>query len=295
MISDNVKRIENAPKRAYASTRLGQLHYISVGDTSLPTLLLLPPAGRTSSVFLGLARILGNDFHVVAIDYPGSGSSDPFPQGTSILDLAGVVVDLQDQLSVARAHVYGINAGNKVAAALGAHWPQRLSKLIFVGQSHSIVPSNAERLGTVGKTRVKLLHAADERESALVQWADMFNTISASWWNEALVRSIADPALRRHAISLVTDELLAAESLPEFYRAIRGFDLEGDLKKIVAPTLVIELATPSEDIRIGRQGEKVLKSIANARLVTFVEPDFHGITLENKPEEVATVLRKFLL
>src|SRR5205085_6095770 len=143
-----------------------------------------------------------------------------------------------------RVHVYGIHGGNKVGAALAAGWPSRVKKLVLAGQSHSIVPSNAKRTGTVGKTRRKLLAPADERETALVRWADLYKTIGNAWWRDGLMRNIAEPAERAKALLKVADEVQSAEGIPHFYAANFAYDFERDLHRISAPTLILEIATP---------------------------------------------------
>lgn len=280
-------------KRGYAQTRLGQLHYACGGDTAKPAVLLLPQSGRSWSMYAGLAAELVGRYNVYAIDYPGSGSSDPLAADASLEDIAGAVVDFLDVLGLDRVHVYGLHTGNKVGAALAAAWPNRLHRLVFAGQSHSIVPSNAKRLGTTGKTRAKLLAPADERETALVQWADLFSHVSEAWWTEHIMRNIADPSARAGALLRVTDELLAAQGIPQLYRAIRSYDMERDLRRINVPTLILEIATPHEDQTIGRQGPELLAMISGSSLVTLEEEDGHGITLEDKGKQVANILFGF--
>jgi len=290
---DGTTQKDRKMRRGYAQTRLGQLHYAMTGDTENPAVVLLPQAGRTWSMFVELAGRLSDRYAVYAIDYPGSGASDPFTTDATIEDMAGGIVDFLDALTISRAHVYGIHAGNKVGAALAAGWPQRVHKLVLAGQSHSIVPSNAKRLGTVGKARLKLLAAADERESALVQWADLFNAISAAWWREGLMRNIGDRDARADCLVKVIDELQSAEGIRNFYRANRAYDLERDLHRITAPTLILEIATPHEDHEVGRQGQALLAIIPGSSLVTFEEDDCHGITLEDKPDQLAATLNRF--
>lgn len=281
-------------KRGYAQTRLGQIHFASAGQQENATLLLLPPAGRTWPVFADVADKLSAKYRVIAIDYPGSGGSDPFPPDTSIEEIAGAIVDLMDELCISRAHLYGIHAGNKIATALAARWPERLYSLVLAGQSHSIVPSNIKRLGTVGKEKVKLLTDADEREAALVHWADVFSGISKIWWSERLMRSIANYQVRAKTTQRVVDDVQSSESIPHFYRANRSYDLEGDLLRIKTPTLILEIATPHEDQTVGRQGPALLKIVTGSKLVTMMEENFHGITLEDKTDELANILNDFL-
>lgn len=279
-------------RRGYADTRLGQLHYATAGHGR--PLVLLPQGGRTWRMYEGFARALAADYRTIAIDFPGSGGSDPLPAGTTFEAIAGAVVDMLDGLAIETALVYGVHTGNKVAAALAANHPSRVAKVVLAGQTHSIVPHNDRRAQTVGRTRRKLLHEADAREQALVHWADVFNVVSTAWWREGLMRDIGNPALRAQAMLKAVDEIGSADSMQNLYRANFAFDLHGAYARITVPTLVLEIATPSEDRLIGRQGPAILEIIKDAQLATIEEADYHGITLEDHADEVARILRGFL-
>lgn len=279
-------------RRAYADTRLGQIHFAARGEG--PPLVLLPQGGRSWTMFAELAGALDREFRSIAIDYPGSGGSDAIPDAVSFETIAAAIVDLLDSLGIERTFVYGIHTGNKIAAALAANWPSRLLGVVLAGQSHSIVPSNERRGQTVGRTRRKLLGAADAREQALVHWADVFNVVSGAWWQEDLMRDIANPQRRAQAMRKAMDEIGSAASMPSLYRANFAFDLAGAYARIDVPTLILEIATPAEDRTIGRQGAAVQALVKGACLETLEASDYHGITLEHHTGQLEPILRRFL-
>ena len=84
--------------------------------------------------------------------------------------------------------------------------------------------------------------------------------------------------------------------MPGLYRANFAFDLHGAYARIADPTaLVLEIATPSEDRLIGRQGPAVLLSVIRGpQLETIEEADYHGIALEHRSADVERILRGFL-
>jgi hypothetical protein len=165
--------------------------------------------------------------------------------------------------------------------------------VVLAGQSHSLVPDNVRRGQTVGRTRNKLLREADAREQALVHWADVYSVISDAWWQESLMRDIANPDLRTGAMRKAVDEIESADSMPYLYRANFAFDLAGAYARIAVPALVVEIATPGEDHSIGRQGAAVQAVLRGAALETIGEMDFHGITLEKNTAQLAPILRRF--
>ena len=280
-------------KRGYADTRLGQIHYATAGDVGGKPLVLLPKTARTWRMFAGLAAQLSAEYRIFALDYPGTGSSDPLPPGTTFETVAAACIDFLDEVGVPATCVYGLLTGNKIAAAMAAEWPARVRKVVLAGQSHSLVPDMKTRTGTVGKTR-RQPATVDAREVALIRWAETFNKITAMWWSTNATLTVADEGSRRHTIDRVVEELLTAESIPELYRANHTYDLQRDLERITVPTLILEIATPSEDRLIGRQGALLQSLVRGSRLITLEEPDFHGITLEDRVEDLAAILRGFL-
>jgi pimeloyl-ACP methyl ester carboxylesterase len=246
-------------------------------------------------MFHGLAAELELDFYLVALEYPGSGWSDAMPDGAGLGEIGSAFLDAIDQLNLENFSVYGHHTGNKVAAAMAAAHPDRISKLIFVGQSHSIVASNKQRSGTVGIHRRKLFNATDEREAALVQWADLFSRISSKFWDEKLVRHLPDTGRRGFVARKLADEILSAMSMPSLYNANFAYDLEHDLRNLTSPTLIVEIASPSEDAAIGRQGAHLKKIMKSATVVVLEEPDWRGNTMEHRAADLASLVRSFLL
>jgi hypothetical protein len=64
--------------------------------------------------------------------------------------------------------------------------------------------------------------------------------------------------------------------------------------RIAAPTLVLEVATPEEDRTVGRQGPEVPRLIPGAALETLQEPEGHTLTLENRAQDLAAILLRWL-
>jgi pimeloyl-ACP methyl ester carboxylesterase len=257
----------------FVDSPMGQLHYFEVGAGR--PLLLLPQAGRSSRMYVGLAAALSADFRVVAVDIPGTGSSARLPaEGTTMAELAEAVATGLGGLGIDEVDALGLHGGNKVGAALAAGRPSLVGCFVFAGMSHSIVPDKATRdamfLATPAVTDV--LDAAREEKA----WPD---------WDARMPDSV----------ELAIDELEAFRDRPIFYRAAFEHDLEADLRRIEAPTLVLEIATPREDREVGRQGEALLATIPNATLLTLRHEDVDAVTLEDRPEEIAAISRRFLL
>jgi pimeloyl-ACP methyl ester carboxylesterase len=282
-------------RRQYVDTDLGQLHVYTAGAGT--PLLLLGSAGRSARVFSYLIPLLSDHFQLIAPDLFGNGNSDALPVDATITSMAGCMTQLLDAYDIERVHVYGFHTGNKIGAALAANWPSRVDKLILAGQSHSIIPSNEERNRIIGGRTLEYFETPDDSSSiskALSSWAKLQRQVNALWWPDALFSSSADrlQALA-HARTLVMDELQSFDSTSTLYRMNFAYDFMADLIRIKAQTLVLEISTPDEDKKLGRQGPKMCALLSNASLQDL-EADGFRLTLEDKASELARILRQFL-
>ena len=281
-------------KRHYVDTNLAQVHVVTEGAGK--PLVLLGPAGRSTAVFSALIPLLSRRFRVVCLDLPGSGNSDPLPAGASIEALAQCVVCVLDAFELDRTSVYGLHTGNKIGAALAAHWPSRVDDLVLCGQSHSIIPSREERNRVIGTLVHEYFDAPaglGKSAAALHYWAKLNRRICALWWPDELFTAEDSQAAVAYAKTLVLDEILAYDGTAALYQANFNYDLEADMRRISARTLVIEIATPREDKLIGRQGPLVQSIVAGASLATL-EADGFILTLEDRAADIAEILLRFL-
>lgn len=280
--------------RRYFDTHLGQLHVRMEGNGQ--PLLLLGSAGRSATVFNRLFPLLSGEFQLIAPDLFGTGNSDVLPPGANMLSIARSMEELLQTCGAERASVYGFHTGNKIGTALAANWPARVDKLVLAGQSHSLIPSNEERNRVIGG-RTKEYFAerqGDPVAKGLRDWANMQRRVTDLWWPDAL---LADSPQRLHALgqarTQVLDELLCFDSTSALYGINFAYDLASDLARIQAPTLVLEIATPDENRKLGPQGPKVCALVAGSSLHTM-QADGFRLTLEDRAEELAAILRGFL-
>lgn len=290
---DESGRMPLARTRGYAQTAIGALHYLQAGDG--PPLLLLPQSGRSYGMFGGLIEALRPRFTLLTADLPGSGNSDPLPAGAGYKDVAAAFVALLDTASVTRADVYGIHTGNKIAAALAAHWPERVRRVVLAGQSHSIIPDQETRNAAV------LAHMSgqidlDRAEAAKVmpQWAQLLRDMTSHWWRADALAGLGSARLRSAVIARVIEDLQAFEGKPRLYAENLAYDLGADLARIRAPTLLIEIATPAEDREVGRQAGAVQALVPRCNTIVLEAADGFALTLEDRVDQVAGALTKFL-
>jgi pimeloyl-ACP methyl ester carboxylesterase len=276
----------------YASTVRGRFHFWESGAGH--PLVLLPPVPRSGRVYRRLLPLLPG-FHCYALDPRGFGNSpSPVPEH-SMADFAEDVVGLIDALGIAKAHVFGLHMGNKIAAALAAGWPDRVDRVVLAGRSHSIVPDmvarNAGMLAWLAGAPGPADHTMS-REELIKRWSSTFTDVTRRWWDAPVLTSDGlDPEHLRLLSDEVIDEASGWEGVDVAYRANFEFDLAGALAAIQAPTLVIELVT-EETAQLGAQAPLLQKLLAHSQLVALEEHD--RSLLRDHPERLASVLVEFL-
>ncbi|USX54877.1 alpha/beta fold hydrolase [Lentzea sp. HUAS12] len=100
------------------------------GDTSRPTVVLLPGYPSSSRSYVRLIDRLASTWHVVAIDYPGFGSSDPLPGEPTFDRLAEVTGRTIDLLGIGDYAVYVFDFGSPVGFRIALEHDQRVQAVI---------------------------------------------------------------------------------------------------------------------------------------------------------------------
>ena len=278
-------------RRGYADTALGQVHYITAGDG--PAIFLIGQTGRSSRTFWKLIPLLAGRFRVFALDMLGTGNSDPLPPGLDIPRMGKNVIEVMDALGLATATFFGLHTGNKIGITLAANWSSRLDNFILCGQTHSIVPSKETRQTSIGDRVADYTgEDLDPGRGVLKPWAVLGQRLAALWWNGVFFESGdvtgAIELARRRAL----DEIQAFGSIPELYRMNFAYELEADLPRIAVRTLVIEIVTPWEEQRYGRQGAIVQSMIPGARLATL-ETQGYKPGIDGREKDVANLILDF--
>lgn len=108
--------------------------YFSVEGRGEPV-LLLHGWGASSQSLGGLTAALAEGFRVLAVDLPGFGWSQAPPVAWGIADYAGHVLRLLQEAGVGRAALVGHSFGGRIAIALAARQPARVSRLVLVASA----------------------------------------------------------------------------------------------------------------------------------------------------------------
>ena len=131
------------PRTSYKTVSVEGLNifYREAGSLEAPTLLLLHGFPSSSFMFRDLITELGDDYHLIAPDYPGFGNSDS-PDVASFdytFDhLADVMEKFTDALGLKRYALYIHDYGTPVGFRLATRHPERVTAII--AQNGNIYP-----------------------------------------------------------------------------------------------------------------------------------------------------------
>lgn len=100
------------------------------GDPARPTLVLLPGYPSSTRSYVRLIDRLAGDWHVVAIDYPGFGSSDPLPGPPTFDQLAEITGKAIDTLGVGDYAVYMFDFGAPVGFRIALAHDERVRAIV---------------------------------------------------------------------------------------------------------------------------------------------------------------------
>jgi len=279
--------------RGYATLPEGQVHYHEHG-VGVP-LLLLHESPRAAWSFAPLMQRMGARFRCLAPDTPGFGMSDPPPAGARMEDLAQTMVRFLDAQGIERAHVLGFHTGNKIGAAMAAHWPSRVDRLVLVGMTHSMVVSRKARNAAIMNIVRKYMNVpagSPDGSHLLPQWASDFRDVSNAWWNPAVMTggAITEAVLRGQADRAI-EMIQCRDAIRQVYQMNFDFDFGGTLRRVRAPTQVIECCMPDE-AHLGAQGPLMLKLLKNGELLTLQNAGFDATTAFAR--EIAQAAGRFL-
>jgi pimeloyl-ACP methyl ester carboxylesterase len=118
-------------KRAYAGIPEGQMHYRMEGEGE--PILLLHMAVSSSDEYTRVMHFLSKKYCAIALDFLGTGDSDPAPYAYQVSDHARSVVSFIDSLGIKKANLVGQFNGAMIAAVVAVNWPERVDKLVMAG------------------------------------------------------------------------------------------------------------------------------------------------------------------
>ena len=107
-----------------------QVFVREAGDPARPTAVLLPGYPSSTRSYIRLIDRLARDWHTVAIDYPGFGSSEPLHEPPTFDRLAEITGQAIDALGVGDYAIYMFDYGAPVGFRIALRHDQRVRAII---------------------------------------------------------------------------------------------------------------------------------------------------------------------
>lgn len=241
------------------------LHYTVEGPSDEPVLLLGSSLGTTSALWEPQLAALTSKLRVVRYDHRGHGRS-PVPPGPYRLnELSSDVLAIVDSLGVDRFSIGGISLGGMVAMWIGAHVPDRVERIVLVCTSAKLGPPE------MWQARAKTVRA--EGMGAIA------DALLGRWVPAEFATRRPDIVENLRAMLLSTP----VEGYAACCAAIETMDLEPDLARVTAPTLVIagleDEATPpahAQNIASRIAGSRLSVVAGAAHLANISQPELIG-------------------
>lgn len=189
------------------------VHHIVEGDG--PPLVLSSSLGTTHRMWDPNVAALVRRYRVIRYDHAGHGGAPAGPR--TIEGLAAAVLELLDELGLARVAFCGLSLGGMVGIWLGAHAPERLERVVLCCTAPALPPAR-QWLDRAETVRIGGMEAI--ADAVVARWFTPGFTGDRDRWREMLV---ATPP----------------EGYARSCEAIAAMDLRHELRAIKVPTTVI--------------------------------------------------------
>jgi pimeloyl-ACP methyl ester carboxylesterase len=193
------------------------------GSEDAPPIVLLHGLADDHRLWRHVAPNLAQRHHVVAVDLPGHGGSDPVPEGASIEWFAEVIGGLVRTLGLSEPVLTGLSMGGGIAQFVAVDPPTPLRGLVLVSTS-PVFPE---------ATRRRFIDRAElaEREGM----AAVVDATVSRWFTPAYAAANADEVEATRATVLATDPVSFARAS----RANAARDITDRLADIACPVLFV--------------------------------------------------------
>ena len=110
------------------------IRYAELGNKSKPTIILLHGVPENLHAWYAVAPKLSNDYHVLAIDWPGFGGSEPLGSSESYnsQNFADIVIDFMGTMKIKQTILLASDIALLPALLIGLEQPELVSKLIVM-------------------------------------------------------------------------------------------------------------------------------------------------------------------
>lgn len=265
-------------KRAYVDGPFGQIHLRQTVDqpeaAGVP-LVLFHPTAMSSDYYRIFMPAAGRNRHVVALDTPGYGESDPPPEPATIEALASSLVEGLEALGLFRnggkIDVLGVHTGTLVAVEVALQRPDQVRRVMLSG-----VPLFE------GKER-------EERRTQLVERYTALDKEDAShierFWISTVEKRRPEMSFKR-AAEHAYDQYRAGQRFWWAFLGVMNYDTSMKLASLRQPVLILNIHDNLET-----HNRRSAELIKNATLVDL--PELGRDPFDLHVHKLAEIVRDF--
>ncbi|WP_179884810.1 alpha/beta fold hydrolase [Bacillus sp. AFS015802] len=261
-----------------------------IGDQHLPTLVCLHGMTGDSNSFIELAGYLRNDFHLILLDLPGHGETEPLESDEDYLfsSLAKRIMGVITKFTTEPVYVLGHSWGADLSLHIAKQYPHQIKGLILIDGGY-VFPEMVE-----GYTEETAL--SDWAEyidfSRYQSWADVvkiYQEYTTRPWDPQLEGIISSNFVvmdGHYQLRADRDSLLA--TIKAFYHE----PCSTTYQEIECPVLFFHATIPVSDPARQKAIEKMQNSIMKVKVVG-IENTKHNVHWDF-PERVAREIREWM-
>ncbi|MET0885077.1 MAG: alpha/beta fold hydrolase, partial [Mycetocola sp.] len=239
-----------------------------------PAVVLIHGSGGSVADWADQIDALSVDHRVVAIDLRGHGGSEVTTDALSLQDYAEDVIDVLDELDIARAAVVGLSFGGILALQLGVLYPERLTAIVAADATGFLTEEMAagmaqskagvEALGMLGN--VQAMRPLIFSEAALADGAEYIGA-----YEERFAKT--DP-----------------DGFVLLMLAVSGLSIREELATLTVPTLVM---VGAEDKLLPLPLSEATAALIPGAQLEIIDGASHLANLD-QPEKFTQLVREFL-
>jgi pimeloyl-ACP methyl ester carboxylesterase len=219
-------------------------------------LILIPYLGADHACYAFQVAAYAKHFTCISLDLRGTGETDQTDGAYSTEDLADDVAAFMKALGIPRAHISGLSLGAAIGMWLAAKHPESVASLSV----HSAWPRTDPYLESVVES---FQHTA----RGMGNVAEMLIVALFPWCLTPELYAAKPDYIQQLAAFVRSRPAQSVESFIQQSNAVLGHDVEDQLSRITAPTLITfgrqDVATST------RFADRLKKGIRNSELVIF--------------------------
>lgn len=210
------------PRKGYADSRFGQLHYVETGSGDLPV-LMLHQTPRSADEYRDVLPLVGATTRALAMDTVGFGASARPAEQMSIEQFADGVEDLAHSLGLTELVLVGHHTGGVIAVEVAARRPELVRGLVLSGTPY-VDASRREQVAT-SRAPIDLVTVTEDGSHLLELWSR----------RGAFYPSGHAAVLNR----VVLDALRVIDRVEEGHEAVNRYRMEERIGMVACPTLLV--------------------------------------------------------